>query len=44
MRYRDQFMKILEITETPHELDDSFIEQLIKIFILGVAKIGGNEL
>lgn len=37
-------MKILEITETPDELDDRFIEQLKKILILGVAKIGGNEL
>lgn len=37
-------MKILEITETPDELDDRFIERLIEIIILGVAKIGGNEL
>lgn len=44
LRYRDQFMKILELTETPDELDERFIEQLIKILMRGVAKRGGNEL
>ncbi len=44
LRYRDQFMKILELTEAPDELDEGFLEQLMRILMRGVVKRGGTEL